>query len=37
MILAKRIKKMKTVKIMAVPHLRILRGGLPIISLTGSE
>jgi ABC-type dipeptide/oligopeptide/nickel transport system permease subunit len=34
---AKRMKMQNTEMIIAVPHLVILPGGLPIISLTGSE
>jgi ABC-type dipeptide/oligopeptide/nickel transport system permease subunit len=34
---ANRIKRIKTDNIIDVPHLRILLGGFPIISLTGSE
>jgi hypothetical protein len=34
---AKRIKSIKTINSIVVPHLRIRLGGFPIISLTGSE
>jgi hypothetical protein len=34
---AKKIKRTKTKNMIVVPHLRILLGGFPIISLTGSE
>jgi hypothetical protein len=34
---ANRMKRTNTENITPVPHLMILRGGFPIISLTGSE